>query len=383
MTFRCELIRVLQVDPGLFTPDYDSALSAALIGAGVSVNWAVRGLRPGELLDDLPVASDAIFYKGLEHSVKGAGLVLKARKGASHLLSLVRLVRSAKRGDVDIIHFQWLPFPLLDSCAIYWLRRRRPVVVTVHDLEPYNGAPTSRIQLLGFESALAVASRLIVHTDAAKASLVANGRPETTVSVIPHGPLSGTSEPRLEPEPTADGRWRVTLFGKLQAYKGVDILVEALGRIPKEEQARLRVTIAGEALIPLEPLRQRIRALHLESFVHLTTERLDEGQMHDLFSHTDAFVFPYRAIQASGVLFLTLPWRRWMITSDLGVFIDYIQEGVNGFRVPADNPSALAIAIAKSIGARPSPEYSPSVPSWGEIAGRTADLYRAALASRS
>ena len=331
-------------------------------------------------MEALSLSQDAPFYKGLEASVKGAGLVRKARKGASHLLSLIRLVRHANRSDVDVVHFQWLTFPLLDSVAILWLRQRRPVFVTVHDLEPYNGSPTSRMQLLGFQAALASASRLIVHTDAARASLVANGRPEGAVVVVPHGPLSGAGEPRLEAEPSPDGRWRITLFGKLQAYKGLDLLVEALGHLAPEDRAKIRVTIAGEALMPLGPLRDRIRMLRLDGLVSLLTERLDEDQMHDLFSRTDAFVFPYRAIQASGVLLLTLPWRRWMITSDLGLFSEYVRDGVNGYRVAVDDPVALADAIVGSVGAKPSAESASVIPTWQEIALRTEALYRAELA---
>ena len=375
-------IRVLQVDPGLFTPAYDAALSAALSDAGLRVSWAVRRPRSGEVVEDLPLSETVGFYKGLERSVKGAGVLSKARKGVSHLLSLVHLVRFAGRGGVDVVHFQWLPFPLLDSFAIRWLRRRRPVIVTVHDLEPYNGSPTSRMQLLGFGAALTAASKLIVHTEAAKAFLVASGQAETRVAVVPHGPLTGALEPRLEPEPSVDGRWRVTLFGKLQVYKGLDVLIEALGRIPKSDQAKIKVTIAGEAFMPLEALRERIRLLELDGVVELLVERLGEEKMHELFSNTDAFVFPYRAIQASGVLFLTLPWRRWMITSDLGVFSDYVVEGVNGARVPVGDPSTLANAIVRSIGAKPSSEHAPTVPAWEVIAKRTINLYQAELSSQ-
>ncbi|MGL1241035.1 hypothetical protein ACSTKS_23365, partial [Vibrio parahaemolyticus] len=41
-------LRVLMVDPSLFTAPYDAALSGGLAQAGVRADWATRALRPGE-----------------------------------------------------------------------------------------------------------------------------------------------------------------------------------------------------------------------------------------------------------------------------------------------------------------------------------------------
>ncbi len=380
MPSRLDELLIVQVDPSLFTPPYDAALAGGLALAGHQVIWAVRDLRPDEAQEIDPTTCRLLFYRGVEGSAKLGGSVGKARKAVSHVLSLLRLVRFARNCDADVIHFQWLLFPLADLLAIHWLARRSLVVVTVHDVEAFNNAPTSLLQTLGYRRALRAASRLIVHTAEAKTTLAEAGLEGSSISVIAHGPLAEFDDVAVAPPvPAADGRWRLVMFGKLQTYKGLDVLIEAVGRLTPAERDSLRVVVAGEPLMDMGPLQARIRELGLGNTFDLRLGRLSEADMAALFGQADGFIFPYLAIQASGVLFLTLPWRRWMIASDLGAFRDFVQDGRNGFRVAPGDTEALACAIVASIGAEPVQDYQPAIPSWTEIAGRTVDVYRSAL----
>ena len=380
MPRRLEQLSIVQVDPSLFTPPYDAALAGGLARAGHQVTWAVRGLRPDEAEEIDPATCQLLFYRGVEGSAKLGGLVGKARKAASHVLSLLRVARWVRTSGADVVHFQWLLFPLADLLAIRWLARRSPVVVTVHDVEAFNNAPTSLLQTLGYRRALRAASRLIVHTAEAKATLVGAGLEASSISVIAHGPLAEFDDVAVAPPvPSADGRWRLVMFGKLQTYKGLDVLIEAVGRLTPAERDSLRVVVAGEPLMDMGALQARIRELGFGDTFDLRLGRLSEADMAALFGQADGFIFPYLAIQASGVLFLTLPWRRWMIASDLGAFRDFVEDGRNGVRVAPGDVEALARAIAGSIGAEPAQDYQPAIPSWTEIAGRTVDVYRSAL----
>ena len=378
-----ERLSIVQVDPSLFTPPYDAALSEGLTLSGHHVTWAVRNVRPGEAQELNPVNCQLLFYRGNEGSAKLGGPIAKARKAASHLVSLLRMVRWLRTSGAHVVHFQWLLFPLVDWLAIRWISLRLPVVVTVHDLESFNNAPTSKLQTFGYLPALRAASRVIVHTAEAKATLVKAGLTSSSVSVIAHGPLTklGASA-ATPPKPAADGRWRLVMFGKLQTYKGLEVLIEAVGRLALTDRQRLKVIVAGEPFMVVNPLQRRIQELDLGDLVELRLGRLNDADMEVLFHEADAFVFPYLAIQASGVLFLTLPWRRWMIASDLGAFKEFVEDGRNGFRVTPGDSVALASAIAGSIGRSPDQSYSPSIPSWTEIADSTVVVYRSAISDQ-
>lgn len=371
-------LSVLQVDPSLFTAPYDAALSAGLAANDIDVLWATRGLRAGE--EDLLAASrvDRLFYPWTDGVRRRTGRLARMLKGVEHAAGLRRLAARAERGGHDLVHFQWAALPLLDRRAIDRIRRTRPVVMTVHDIHPFNGRPVSRLQRSGYEDVLAAVDHRIVHTGEGRDALVARGIDAATISIIPHGLLplmAAVPEPRPTP-----GRWRVVLFGRLQPYKGADLLVEALGRIDPATRAMLELIVAGEALMAVEPIRERARALGLGNAFVLRDRRLGEEEMAALLRSADAFIFPYRTIDASGVLHLVAELDRWLIASDLGAFRAMLHDAPGaGALVQPDDVEALAGAIVSSIGRRPTERPAHGVPDWRDIGASTRIAYEQAL----
>ena len=375
-------LSVLQVDPSLFTAPYDAALSAGLAANDIDVLWATRGLRRGE--EDLLATSrvDRFFYPWTDGARRRTGRLARALKGVEHAAGLRGLETRAEHEAHDLVHFQWAALPLLDCRAIARIRRKRPVVMTVHDIHPFNGRPVSRLQRSGYEDVLAAVDHLIVHTEEGRTALMARGLDEATISVVPHGllPLMASAP---EPRPATE-RWRVVLFGRLQAYKGADLLVEALGRIDPQTRARLEIIVAGEALMPVEPIRERARELGLGAAFELRDRRLGQEEMAALLRSADAFIFPYRTIDASGVLHLVAELDRWLIASDLGAFRTMLRDTPGaGALVPAADVEALADAIVSSIDRRPTRRPAHGVPDWQEIGARTRAAYEQAMAAHA
>ena len=170
------------------------------------------------------------------------------------------------------------------------------------------------------------------------------------------------------------------MFGQIKPYKGLDVLVEALGQLQPELRQRARVVIAGAAHMDMAPLEQRIAALDLKDVVELRLGRLDESQMASLFEEADSFLFPYRQIDASGVYFLLKPTGKWMIASDVGIFAEDMQEA-NGTLVPPANVGALAAALADAIVRRPAIKITAGG-DWTSIGEKTLEIYRAAMSQR-
>jgi glycosyltransferase involved in cell wall biosynthesis len=358
---------VLVIDPSLFTLPYDEALVAALAGAGAAPLLVGRPRRAGEAPPRVPFR--AHFHRLLDAAPRRFGPFGAALKAQEYLANAASLVRRAARGTV--FHVQWLPFPLADAAVLAAARRRGPVVVTVHDTEPFNGAPTARLQRLGFAAALARAHRLIVHTAAGRARLEAMGLPEQGIRVVPHGPLGGGEGAR----PPRNERWTVVAFGKMRPYKGVDTLVAAVARLEPAVRRRPRVVIAGEPLMDLGPLARRIDASRLGGCVELLPRRFSEAEMDALFAGAGAFVFPYREIEASGVLYRVQGYRRWLIAARLGAFAEAIDDGDSGRLVAPEDVDALAAALVEGATRRPVPTTAVRVVDWATIARATRATY--------
>ena len=90
---------------------------------------------------------------------------------------LIRLVARVYAQRPDVVHFQWLVVPPLDLLAMWLIRRRASLVVTVHDTIPFNGDRLPRLQTRALDHALRTCDALIVHTREARQRLIARGLP--------------------------------------------------------------------------------------------------------------------------------------------------------------------------------------------------------------
>jgi glycosyltransferase involved in cell wall biosynthesis len=366
-------LRAFQVDPSMFTAPYDAALSRGLRANGVDVRWVTRALRPGE--DDALAQErvSPIFYPLSDGPRRRIGPAWQAMKGVEHLIGLERLIRMIASESPDIVHFQWCVLPAFDRRAIERVRRICPVVMTVHDTAPFNGKAVARVQVSGHDRLLAGFDHLIVHGEAGRQALRDRGLSSDRISIVPHGTLP---LPPAAAEPRTDFRWRVVLFGRIQHYKGVDIAIEALGRIAPEDRKRIEIIVAGEPMVPIEPLRAQAQALGLGTCLSFRPFRHSDAAMASLLRSADAFLFPYRSIEASGVLHLIAELDRWIIASDVGAFRNLIDEPAGvGALVPAGDPAALAIAIMDSVGKSPKARPGQDIPDWTAIGATTRTIY--------
>lgn len=377
-------LHVLLVDPSLFTAPYDAALTEGLKSAGVRPTWAVRPTRAADR-QELPVdVSEPLFYGWIERQTRLSPRLRTLAKGASHAWGLGKLVQRVIQKKPDVVHFQWVVVPPLDTLAMLLLARFCPLVLTVHDTVPYNGDRMSWLQRWGFELPLRLCDRIIVHTQAGRQALLARGLSPQKLSVIPHGGLP------LREEPTAaaltsvpDGLYRFVSFGEMKRYKGLDVLIDALALMPKETRMKARVIIAGRPRMDIEPLIARIAGLGLSELVELRPRRLSEPEMADLFHLADCFVFPYRQIDASGVYFLVKSLGKWLIASRVGVFAEDIRDGEQGELVAVADPQALADAMTAAVEGQRSPVPVAAGTDWADIGKATSELYRNLRARRA
>lgn len=372
-------LKVLLVDPSLYTAPYDAALTAGLISAGVQPVWAVRPVRGGDRQEIPAQCVDDFFYRASDGA--GESRWRSVYKGLDHLVGLARLVGRAFRHRADVVHFQWTVLPLFDAVAIAVLRLFKPVVLTVHDTVPFNGETMSALKRLGFHLPVRLAHRLITHTETGRAQLMAAGVPAAKISVVPHGPLTMPDPVALVRRATdAAPPYNVVLFGEIKPYKGLDVLVEAVGLLPPAAQDRLKVYVSGRPRMELDDIQRRITELGIERCFTLDLRRLSEQDMAELFSAADCFVFPYRQIDASGVYFLVKGLGRWLIASKVGVFAEQLRGTDDGRLVPSGDAAALAGALREAVEEWPQARPMASRDSWESIGAQTRGLYEALLA---
>lgn len=377
-------MRVALVDPSLFTLPYDAALAAGLQAEGHDV--VLHGRPPGRDDNDADsVPLRQTFYRMAATPWVGRlpGAVRLAVKGVDHLWSMRGLLRHLREQRPDVIHFQWLPLPVVDRRFLGALRQVAPLVLTVHDTNPFNGNPTGRLQRVGAQAAFRDFDRLIVHTAQGRARLIAYGETADRVVLMPHGLLG-----RPPAVVTADrmlGEVTFLLFGKIKPYKGADLLIEAFARMPAALRQQAKLWIVGKPYMDITPLQEMASRLLVAERVEWVTRFVSDDEVGAFFRPGVVATFPYREIEASGVLSLAINNGRPVLAARLGGFTEAVSDGRHGLLVLPEDVDALSEAMTRFVVDRPFAAdcaaavqaLTGTVPSWQEIARRTTELYRA------
>ena len=367
-------VRVQLVDPSAFTPPYDRALAAALARAGADVEL----LTTRFLYGPVPTADGYKVEERFYRRSAGRGLDAPARrlfKLAEHVPDMLRL-RSTL--DADVIHYQWLTVPALDSLL---LPPRRPRVMTAH----YSAPPgAGRGQLSRARRVLSRMDAVVAHSEHGAARL----RDELAldparVRTIPHGAfdyLTALPEEKPLPDELAAAEGPVILFfGLLRPYKGLDVLLQAFAGIDGAE-----LWIVGNPRMDVEPLRRL--AAKASGRVRFLTRFVEEAEVPPIFRRADVLVLPYRDAEHSGVLYSGLAFGKPMVLSAVGGFPEVAEEGAARL-VPPEDPEALREALRELVGdeatrtalTEAALQAAAGPFSWDRAARLTMDLYRELL----
>lgn len=263
-------------------------------------------------------------------------------------LSWLRTARTIARLQPEVITFQWWhPFFAPCYAAILALLKRTcptaPRLLLSHNTRPHEPLP-------GQDAAL----RLVVQRCS---GVVVHSRSEhdLTLGVVPHAAVRIVGYPVLDtardlPERAGaqqqlgvSGRV-VLFFGYIREYKGLDILLQALARIPSELNVSLLV--AGEFYAPRQKYQELIQSLGIENKVRLLDRYVGETEWPTLFAATDALVLPYRTASHSMSIALSYGYGKPVIVTRVGGLAEAVDDGKTGF-VVAPDPPALATAMQR------------------------------------
>jgi glycosyltransferase involved in cell wall biosynthesis len=382
-----DLDRIVLVDPSDFTTPYDLALAGAIQSQGRQVSVVGQA----GALSHPPSLHHGHFYPLLNSSIgrRLPGRGVRLVKGACHGFDMLRLIRWVTTFGAGIAHFQWSPIPMIDRWVIRSLRHRVPVVMTLHDSNPYQGE-ANWLMRHGYLNLLHSVDAIIVHTQQAQHRVAAMGIDRAVIYRIPHGLLGEAKHSRKPAARRPSSRDRLVLlqFGKIKPYKGVDLLLEALTLIPQELRRRLDVRIVGKPYMDTAGIEEFVHANGLAGCVSLRFEFVSETEEEQLFAEADAILLPYRDIDASGVAMSAIGRGLPVLATAIDGFRELFEEGGGARLVRAADAASLSTAIFDWISA---PEQldalakamwlrRASIPAWAEIASLHLGVYAEAHA---
>jgi glycosyltransferase involved in cell wall biosynthesis len=129
-------------------------------------------------------------------------------------------------------------------------------------------------------------------------------------------------------------------FGLVRAYKGLDLLLEAFGKI-KDELPELRLIVAGEFYEDEEKYRSQIAQLGLTDRVIVRNDFIPDGDLRKYFGVADLIVQPYKTATQSGVTQVAFHFEKPMLVTNVGGLGEIVHDHKMGY---ACAPTSEAIA---------------------------------------
>ena len=151
----------------------------------------------------------------------------------------------------------------------------------------------------------------------------------------------GDKLPREEAERLlglAPGKKNLLFFGLIRDYKGLDILIDAFGKLGEEYQ----LIVAGEPYGSFDKYADLIDASGCKDRIHLFLNYVKDSEVKVYFSASDLTVLPYRSATQSGVSSVSYHFNVPMIVTDVGGLKETI--GKRGTGLVADSPDSTEIA---------------------------------------
>lgn len=130
-------------------------------------------------------------------------------------------------------------------------------------------------------------------------------------------------------------------FGLIRDYKGLDILIEAMGQLDDSYQ----LIIAGECYGSFGKYKELIDKSPLKNNIVAFDQYIPDEMVTTLFSSADVLVLPYRSATQSGVVALAYQMELPMIGSDVGALGQTIKESKTGLVVPSATKDNIANSI--------------------------------------
>ena len=220
-----------------------------------------------------------------------------------------------------IVHAQWWSWflaPVYYTILKIAKIRSKKVIITIHNVKPHE---KSAFKNYLNNSIINLADEYIVHSEENKKQFLGLNKTKKKIRVIPHGiiefPISRISKRELRNKYGFSDKDKILIFfGNIRKYKGLDILIKALGLIKDEE---IKLIIAGQPWENFKKYQELIDKNNLNSRIKKFLRYNSQEKVAELFKISDLAVFPYIEFEASsGAASVAQFYKKPIIASRVG-----------------------------------------------------------------
>jgi glycosyltransferase involved in cell wall biosynthesis len=277
-----------------------------------------------------------------KHSVSPETLLVDGLKAQGARVVGVGRVLPADIDSFDLVHVHHFGRAALQVASI---KRRARFVFTPHDGFSMNGRPVPLKRRLTDAHVMRMADHVVALSQGEKDFIVERyGIPAANVTAIPNGVDGGV----FRPVASESGGPGVSLLsvGQLEEFKGTGSLIRALPRIRRYEPS-VTLTLVYQSGSLEATYRQLAEECGVRDCVFFVGPKTP-FELRELYCSTSIFVSPSLVECLSTVVTEAMFCGAAIVATDVGAIREQLDESC-GVIVPASNPDALAIAIAKLL----------------------------------
>src|SRR6185369_2482199 len=245
-----------------------------------------------------------------------------------------RLIKTLRAIQADVFHLtvphEWNPI-----IGLLVRMMRKPLIFTMHDPEHHRGTPLYMQVSDNFTARIADA--IVVLSKLGREQLLKKGFPRDRLNYIPLGVptflMNGDAK-------SMDREKVILFFGRIEPYKGLEILLRAFTQIV-DDLAEWKLVIAGNG--DLSSCSTYLDHPQIE----VINRFIDDNEVAGLMQRASLVALPYIEATQSAVIPIAYAFARPVIVSDVGSLKEVVIHEKTGLLIPPNNINELAEAIRK------------------------------------
>ena len=309
-------------------------------------------------------------------------LIIKAVVNSVNPFNWVRIGNEIKKMAPDLVVVRyWIPFmgPCLGTIASIIRKNKTSKVVCIADnVVPHEKRPLDTLFTKYFVGQI-------------DAFVTLSEKVQKDLTLFTQKPSATVVHPLYdnfgEPISKLEARQKLELdafdpiilfFGFVRAYKGLDLLLRALGYLKKQGKIIPTLLIAGEFYDNKEPYLQLIEEQDLINDVIVKSDFIADSDVRNYFCATDFVIQPYKHATQSGITPLCFHFNKPMLVTNVGALAAMVPNHIVGVVAEPDYVS-IAHGIEK-LYALGEPHFIPAIEiekkkyNWNQLTHQIWDL---------
>lgn len=238
------------------------------------------------------------------------------------------LKKYVKENQIDLIFFKT---PNLVNIMVSSMFKHMIQVAYCHDFQEHSGIGSLRSLIADQEKRVLACKckEIYVASESLKRKMLKEKHiwDKAKIKVIPLGIMENLIIPFKEVEEDID----ILFFGRIEYYKGLDILIQAA-----EECPEWKVWICGKG-----DLKKVFGIKEIPANITNINQYISDEQIGELIQKSKIVILPYRDGTGTQIIQTAMFYGKVVIATDVGSFSDYICHMTDGIIVPPGDKEAI------------------------------------------